>query len=156
MKRRKFVAGSIAGFILPSVSGCSNDRPRQETAGTSSDERDEEDTAATETPVGPTPNVSFMLEVINLYSEPVSIDVDLSEYVEGTRTASTDEKIYSKKVTLQPDETLDLGRYRQEDPLRLVIELGGDVVFDEQVENHEGYSIEILSESEIEVERKIS
>ena len=39
--------------------------------------------------------------------------------------------------------------------MNLIVELNDEVIFDEQVETHEGVSIEILSESEINIEREV-
>jgi hypothetical protein len=95
------------------------------------------------------------LEIVNLSSEDAPLHVNLTEDMSEEEAPGTKEELYSKNISLSPREKLNLEEYRRGKAMNLIVELNDEVIFDEQVETHEGVSIEILSESEINIERKV-
>ena len=154
MDRREFISRSFVCGTLFLVSGCSTDQPNQNETDIPTDNTDE--SSNTETTSGSTPTVDTMtLEIVNLSSEDAPLHVNLTEDMSEEEAPGTKEELYSKNISLSPREKLNLEEYRRGKAMNLIVELNDEVIFDEQVETHEGVSIEILSESEINIEREV-
>ena len=136
------------------MSGCSTDQPDQDETDVPTDNSSK--SSNTETTSGPTPAMTTMtLEIVNLSSEDVPVRVNLTGDVSPEEASDTEEELYSKNVSLAPREELNLEEYRRDKAMNVIVELDDKVIFDEQIEPHEGISIEILSKSEINIEREI-
>jgi len=91
---------------------------------------------------------TFLLEINNISQESIPIHVRLSD--------NQNDVIYSKEISLDPRARINLKPYRNGETMTLKISHENNVLFNREVEPFEGYNIKLLSESEVEVEHKIS